>query len=737
MANELQAIHATGEGTLEAAYLAAAHHNLLFDSQAIGDIPYATSTTTISRLAIGSNDQIMTVSTGVPKWASTITATALTDSGLTSGRIPIVSTGGLLTDISSLAFTASTGALSVTSITTPTGRASAYVIAANNATATEKAQADVVCDGTADDVEINAAIVASPAHGRNIRLSTGDFYLAAPISMGVEGVSLTGDCMKGTNLHAADTLSQMIVCPSGQNNFYQNISDMSLWGIGQTVTWAIEAYNVDDLRCERLLIYDVNNGIYLHRAEATFYSWLNVITDCMILVDPTANGIGIKIDCSDTWVTNCEVSVAGGTSTSYGVYNHYNGNVFQGVHSDHFGKNFYSDVASVGTFIGCVAENGGYGFEVTAGGVAARTTLSSCQAYLNSASDYYFNNTTYATISNCSAESTGVATSILSDTGSDYITVIGNTLVGTISLTGTHNVVVAATTSLPAITTPSLTDSGLTAGRVTFASTGGLLKDDAALTFTSSTGTLAATIFSGSGSGLTDINKEYCKAAIGTAQVLYTDVSERLEVDTVVTDTESNFVNTDWYGSTGAYLQAASTGCSAITIKRKTGTTEYPVYICSTGSVEPQVLWASDAAGVTNVGLGYITARGDVDTLTIAKKSGADFANNYYYWIKKHHYLVPATGTYFVSLSGRITATEDQKRYGMYLYSLNTTATLTSLIVMSIGGSGTTTLILSGAQLTALTANDMVMPCFKGYSLSASGEVAAGGQTFFNIMRVA
>jgi polygalacturonase len=53
-----------------------------------------------------------------------------------------------------------------------------YVIAASDAAATEKAQADVVCDGKADQVEINAAITAGYKH---IVLSSGTFIVGAAI----------------------------------------------------------------------------------------------------------------------------------------------------------------------------------------------------------------------------------------------------------------------------------------------------------------------------------------------------------------------------------------------------------------------------------------------------------------------------------------------------------------------------------------------------------------------------
>ena len=57
------------------------------------------------------------------------------------------------------------------------------VVASNTASALEKLQADYVCDGTADNVEIQAAIDALPSTGGKVSLSEGTFNLAATINI--------------------------------------------------------------------------------------------------------------------------------------------------------------------------------------------------------------------------------------------------------------------------------------------------------------------------------------------------------------------------------------------------------------------------------------------------------------------------------------------------------------------------------------------------------------------------
>jgi parallel beta-helix repeat protein len=100
----------------------------------------------------------------------------------------------------------------VTTLNAPTGRGATYVIAASDATATEKAQADYVCDGIADNVQIQAAIDALPAiptaNGKvgSIHLSVGRFNIAATITLSGSGVMLFGEGDASANQRGATTL---------------------------------------------------------------------------------------------------------------------------------------------------------------------------------------------------------------------------------------------------------------------------------------------------------------------------------------------------------------------------------------------------------------------------------------------------------------------------------------------------------------------------------------------------
>jgi hypothetical protein len=119
-----------------------------------------------------------------------VNSDTLAASGLTSGRIPIAGAGGLLGDDADLTFTGG-NTLTATigtfpTLNAPTGRTATLTVSAsvaNGATQLEYDQADYKCDGTADDVQIQAAITALPALGGKILFSTGSFYCTSNIDL--------------------------------------------------------------------------------------------------------------------------------------------------------------------------------------------------------------------------------------------------------------------------------------------------------------------------------------------------------------------------------------------------------------------------------------------------------------------------------------------------------------------------------------------------------------------------
>jgi hypothetical protein len=83
-------------------------------------------------------------------------------------------------------------------------RASTYVVAAVDATVDSKNMADAVCDGTGDQIQIQAAIDAvHAAGGGTVQLTEGNFSLLAPVAMD-DDVSLVGRGRGATRLYWPD-----------------------------------------------------------------------------------------------------------------------------------------------------------------------------------------------------------------------------------------------------------------------------------------------------------------------------------------------------------------------------------------------------------------------------------------------------------------------------------------------------------------------------------------------------
>jgi len=228
-------------------------------------------------------------------------------------------------------------------------------------------------------------------------------------------------------------------------------------------------------------------------------------------------------------------------------------------------------------------------------------------------------------------------------------------------------------------------------------------------------------------------NSNFCKVQLSADQIVLpsTVYGFRLEADNVVTDTDNNYIVDDWYGAEGAFEQANSSGCSASNIQIKAGSVPFPLELqyCL-------VEWASTSDGVTNYGKGYIGGSGDGSNINIFKVSGADFANNYYYRIRKIGYVVPVTGLYQIFQSNRITTAEDQKRYNFDMLDTKLAIPIPYSSI-SITASGTGTLVLPSSCLVYLTAGQLITQRIKTYGLSANLTLTfAEYQNYFSIMLV-
>lgn len=126
-----------------------------------------------------------------------VVATNITDSGLTAGQAVYTDTGGLLSSEAGYEYNAVTNTLSVpnatvttaniTTLNAPTGRSATYVVAASDATAHVKAQADAICDGTNDEVTINTYLALG-----SVKLLDGTYDIKAAVEV-PSNTSLTGE----------------------------------------------------------------------------------------------------------------------------------------------------------------------------------------------------------------------------------------------------------------------------------------------------------------------------------------------------------------------------------------------------------------------------------------------------------------------------------------------------------------------------------------------------------------
>lgn len=94
----------------------------------------------------------------------------------------------LITLITTLSFSTRTARTA-----TQTVRTATYVIAANDAASHVKAQADYVCDGTGDNIEIQSAIDALPSVGGSVYLSEGTFYITDTLVITRNHVAILGN----------------------------------------------------------------------------------------------------------------------------------------------------------------------------------------------------------------------------------------------------------------------------------------------------------------------------------------------------------------------------------------------------------------------------------------------------------------------------------------------------------------------------------------------------------------
>lgn len=179
------------------------------------------------------------------------------------------------------------------------GRGATLTVAASDATALEKAQADYICDGTADEAEINTAITAAnAANGGTVHLTSGEFIINTSI-LPLPNANIVGEGY-GTHLNMTRTdLSRAVI----------SINPNSTQG-GSAALDTIIDYNIiiRDLRIEgagKTLYGTLPNqrGIFGYCAKGI------TIQNCYVS-DTSSSGIALQ-QCPEYKISHCTVHDVG------------------------------------------------------------------------------------------------------------------------------------------------------------------------------------------------------------------------------------------------------------------------------------------------------------------------------------------------------------------------------------------------------------------------------------------
>jgi len=222
------------------------------------------------------------------------TVASLTDSGLTATRVPIAGAGGLLSDDADLTFSGTT--LTVTDIAAPVGRAATFTVVASNADAQSIAQADYVCDGTDDQVEIQAAIEAIVTTGNrgSVKL-IGDTFNCTTQLVARSNVDVDGsfaEVILNTNNNGCTVLFDSIT-----NSVWRNLV-LRRQGIPVAVnqqTVSIEGTTDDTCMLMNCRLINDTTGTKLSKGLAIIETAYPIINNCQIYGSTIAHSSGTFI----------------------------------------------------------------------------------------------------------------------------------------------------------------------------------------------------------------------------------------------------------------------------------------------------------------------------------------------------------------------------------------------------------------------------------------------------------
>lgn len=113
-------------------------------------------------------------------------------------------------------------------------RSATIVVAASDSSAKSKAQADYVCDGTADNVEIQAAIATFSSIGGILHMCSGTYAAHNNILVNKPNVTIEGDG-SGTKIVLANAVSSTLVSDVVAGASVIQVNDPTLFSVGDVV----------------------------------------------------------------------------------------------------------------------------------------------------------------------------------------------------------------------------------------------------------------------------------------------------------------------------------------------------------------------------------------------------------------------------------------------------------------------------------------------------------------------
>jgi hypothetical protein len=443
----------------------------------------------------------------------------------TTGFTPNVSTTGAITLAGTLgASNGGTGATTLTGYVYGNGvgvmTASATIpntaISGLGSMSTQNANSVAITGGSIDGATIGGSVAAAGSFttlgGTTITASTQFTGPGTKLTGTAASLSIGGTAALATSLAAGSTYSIPYQSAAGTTAFLAAGTSgsilMTLGSVSAPIWISAAALSVASANN----LVGGNSGYVPYQSAASTTAFVSAGTTGQVF---TSGGTG-----SPTWTSQSALSVGTATNIAGGLANQINYQTTAGV------TGFITAPTTASTYL----QWSGSAFiwvPISAVGISAVTgtapitvTTTSGTANVSLASSVYTAPGTIGSVTpNTGAFTTLSASSTVSGTGfSNYLAsppAIGNTTPNA----GTFTALVAT----------SITDSGLTAGRVNYNGVGGLLTDSANLTFDGSTVTALNTAYTGTLTGSTGVvnlgSGQFYKDASGNVSIGGTDAS--------------------------------------------------------------------------------------------------------------------------------------------------------------------------------------------------------------------